>query len=65
MKLLEAKFKNQIRDIINTNQTLQTEYLGKIKRLEQELQTMTEKYLSETSGKNVDVESLERQLLEA
>ena len=37
VKLLEAKFKNQIRDIINTNQTLQAEYLGKIKRLEQEL----------------------------
>jgi hypothetical protein len=37
VKLLEAKFKNQIRDIINTNQILQAEYVSKIKRLEQEI----------------------------
>lgn len=65
VKLLEAKFKNQIRDIINTNQTLSNEYLAKIKRLEQDLLTVNEKYVSEeTSGKIVNVGSLERQLLE-
>lgn len=64
VKLLEAKFKNQIRDVINTNQTLQTEYLAKIKRLEQELHQVNEKYIQETTGKNIDVGSLERQLLE-
>lgn len=63
-KILESKFKTQIRDIISSNQTLQTEHLSKIKRLEQEIQILSEKYHVETNGKYVDVGSLERQLLE-
>jgi len=39
---------------------LQAEYVAKIKRLEQEIQTLTEKQQQEQNGKNIDVGQLER-----
>lgn len=45
---MESKYKNQIKEIMETHQALSVESKNKIKRLEQELQGMTEKLNSAT-----------------
>ena len=46
MKAMEAKYKMYIKEIMETHQALTVDSKNKIKRLETELQTVTEKYTS-------------------
>lgn len=65
MKVLEQKYKTQIREITEANQTLIAEQLAKIKRLETELAGLQEKLQFESRGKFDETNQLERKLLEA
>lgn len=65
MKVLEQKYKTQIREITEANQTLIAEQLAKIKRLEAELAALQEKLQFESRGKFDETNQLERKLLEA
>ncbi len=65
MKVLEQKYKTQIREITEANQTLIAEQLAKIKRLEAELAGLQEKLQFESRGKFDETNQLERKLLEA
>lgn len=65
MKVLEQKYKTQIREITEANQTLIAEQLAKIKRLEAELVGLQEKLQFESRGKFDETNQLERKLLEA
>ena len=60
MKAMESKYKTQIKEIMETHQALTLDSKNKIKRLETELQSLTERLSSATQNRFEEVGSLEK-----
>ena len=65
IKVIEGKYKGQIKDMMETHQALNVDSKSKIKRLESQLSEVTEKLTSATTNRQEDIGSLEKKLLEA
>ena len=64
MKAMETKYKTQIKEIMETHQALSLDSKNKIKRLEAELQTVTERLNSAAQNRFEEVGSLEKRYTE-
>ena len=64
IKVIESKFKNQIKEINETHQCLQNDSQGKIKRLEGELKIMNERIQLDARGKISEYGQLEKKVQE-
>ena len=64
MKAMETKYKTQIKEIMETHQALTLDSKNKIKRLETELQTVTERLNNATQNRFEQVGSLEKRYTE-
>lgn len=64
MKAMESKYKTQIKEIMETHQALSVDSKNKIKRLETELQTVTERLSSAAQNRFEEVGSLEKRYTE-
>ena len=61
---METKYKTQIKEIMETHQALSLDSKNKIKRLETELQTVTERLNSAAQNRFEEVGSLEKRYTE-
>ena len=64
IKAMENKYKNQIKEIMETHQAMSLESKNKIKRLEQELHNVTERLTNATQNRYEEVGSLEKRFTE-
>ena len=64
IKVIEGKFKAQIKDMMETHQALNVDSKSKIKRLETQLSDVTEKLTVATQNRQEDIGSLEKKLQE-
>ena len=65
LKVLESKYKTQIKEMLDTHQALNTDSKGKVQRLEQELMAATEKLSQINLNRHEDVSLLEKRCIEA
>ena len=65
IKVIEGKYKAQIKDMMETHQALNVDSKGKVRRLESELAAITEKLNAATQNRQEDIGQLEKKLLEA
>ena len=65
MKAMESKYKTQIKEIMETHSALSQDSKNKIKRLETELQTITEKMNSAAQNRFEEVGTLEKRFAES
>lgn len=64
MKVIENKYKNQIKEMQEIQGSQNNEAWAKVKRLENELRIMTEKLHMETRGKQSDLGQHEKKVLD-
>lgn len=64
MKAMETKYKTQIKEIMETHQALSIDSKNKVKRLENELQTVIERLNNATTNRFEEVGSLEKRYTE-
>lgn len=64
MRVIETKFKNQIKEMTETHQCLMSETQQKVKRLENELKLKNEQIQMDARGKNAEYGSLEKRVIE-
>ena len=62
IKVIESKYKSQIKEMLETHQCLQNEGQSKVKRLEGEVKMLNERLQLETRGKLSEQGSLEKKL---
>lgn len=64
MKVMEARYKSQIKELMETHQCFQVENQQKIKRLENELKQKNEQIQMDARGKMSEYGSLEKKVIE-
>ncbi len=64
IKVIENKYKNQIKEMLETHQCMQSESQSKIKRLESEVKMLNEKLQMDARGKMSEYSSLEKKVIE-
>lgn len=64
MKVMEARYKSQIKELMETHQCLQSEGQQKVRRLEQELKLKNEQLQMEARSKQGEFGSLEKRALD-
>jgi hypothetical protein len=62
--VIENKYKNQIKEMLETHQCMQSESQSKIKRLESEVKMLNEKLQMDARGKMSEYSSLEKKVIE-
>jgi hypothetical protein len=62
IKVIESKYKNQIKEMMETHQCLQSETQAKTKRLESEIKVLNERVQLDTRGKMSEYGQLEKRV---